>query len=106
MIEKLKKVEFHDSSLLSLNIDFSHKIIKLAVEQEVDAPYITLLFEEVSNINIEKIVELTDFDFLDIYGADFLNNNGSYIAKFTFLLGFGKPSWELSFSFERCALER
>ena len=106
--EILKDIEFHDRDVASLNIDFSNKKIVLALEELIDEPQAekVFTFEGVTNITTGGFEEYIELNQLELYGANFSKKNDVNYVEFIFLLGFGKPSWQLNFNFEKVNITR
>ena len=98
MLQELRQISFHDSGLLRLDVDFLSKRIALTIEGDANST-VTIVFEGVLNLSCEALSAFSHFETLEIYDANFREADGAFEAKFTFLLGFGQPSWGLAFSF-------
>ena len=88
---------------LILRFDFSTRKIELRFEEESGEHGV--LFDEVSNLSFDKFHEVTNFNGLEIYNADFTEESGFIHAKILFLQGSGLPSWELRFSFQQYTIQ-
>jgi hypothetical protein len=105
------KQSFHDTPVESLKIDFENEsvIILIAVYNESTQEYDLqkLIFEGVERLKMGSL-EL-DFDQdtgVEIYRSEFIQEPGVNKIWFQFLLGFGKPSMDLSFEFDEFVLEK
>lgn len=103
MLEEIKTIEFHDCGLLELILDFSSSILKLSIEEDVDKPKKQLIFFDVNDLNMEKIEKFRSVENIEIYSAEFLENEEFFQGKFILLLDEG-PSCELRFSFRSVRL--
>ena len=97
-IEKLRSLIYHDSSPLKLSFDFDKQSFEMTFER--DSIVTRLLFCHVSDISFGSIHTFNEYIEIEIDSADFELLDSSMKARFIFLLGFGKPSWEVSFSFQ------
>ncbi|WP_127125372.1 hypothetical protein [Pseudoflavitalea rhizosphaerae] len=91
---------FHDSGLIKLNLDFEQRLIEIVIEEEVGGKKWDLRFSNVSNISIDNLNSLSDFDLVEVNSISILETNNGFNVKIILLLGFGKPSWELSFNYK------
>jgi hypothetical protein len=99
---KILDIELHDLPVDALSIDFELKCIKLkcSVYDEGSKAYLAkeVIFYNVGNVDTSEIT-IDKLDDIEIYGAErnFVNNS-EWIA-ITFLTGFGKASFKLSFNY-------
>jgi len=100
MLDKLKEIEFHDSGLINLNIDFDQSKIEIIIEKEVGVSRTFLVFEQVSSLKINEIRNLKQFYCVEVYDAEFDQIENIFTAKFIFLLGFSTPDWMIEFTFK------
>lgn len=100
MIEKLEEFQFHDSSLIKLQIDFSDKTILFIIEKEFGKGYTNILFRDIKSLKFDEFSDYESFDDMDIVSADFeVIEENLYFGNIILMLGFSKPSWEISFNF-------
>lgn len=97
MLSKLDNLSFHDGIILNLDIDFFNSYIKLIFKEQYDSNSIEIIFNKFDNLKISPLFDYEDFE---IHSVSFKIVGNIFFAEFVFLLGFGKPSWELSFFFE------
>ncbi|EJF54634.1 hypothetical protein SapgrDRAFT_2985 [Saprospira grandis DSM 2844] len=97
-VEDLKEVEFHDSTLLSLKIDFDNKWIEAEVELIYDEPKLTIQFSDFKNISLGEIEELDDCEINDVDFKPVISTKRTEVT-FVLLLGFGHRCSELKFTF-------
>lgn len=98
MLEILNKFNFHDAILISIDINFDKNTINLFFKEDSESDIIELKFKTINNLNISNLSEYDDFE---IHEAKFSLSEDTYTAHFILLLGFGKPSWEIGFSFDK-----
>lgn len=98
MLEILNKFNFHDAILISIDVNFEKRSINIFFKEDFESDIIELKFRSINNLNIDN---LCDYDDFEIHEAKFSLSEDKYIANFIILLGFGKPSWEIEFSFDK-----
>lgn len=108
MINKLKKINFHDLEVEKLELDFIKKIILLETliydEKFQDYIDVKIEFKELSDVSFDNFFNDKDFSIEEISSFDLIENN-SYRAEFVFLQGFSKPSCRLTFNFVGCTIK-
>lgn len=100
-MDKLKEIEFHDSSLLSLELNLENNNLILLVELESGVNSLELHF---SSVNYFYIDPLDNFKDIQIYSASFKQENNIIVANFLLLNGFGGKSYNLIFHYLDCVI--
>jgi hypothetical protein len=96
----LLKLEFHDSGLACIEFNFIENEIKVVFEPNVD-DLKSLIFREVSALQVDGLYELENFEDLEINSFDFKSTGNYFQASLILLTGFGKPSATISFKFQK-----
>jgi hypothetical protein len=94
-LHNLKELELHDCDVSIIEISFETKSLTLVIDLAEDTKK-RIVFKEVKDMCFDGNY---NFDELEIYSASFEEQIDEFIADFTFLLGFGKPSLNLRFKF-------
>ncbi|MEL7222014.1 MAG: hypothetical protein AAGJ93_11895 [Bacteroidota bacterium] len=103
-LDKVNSLVFHDGVLLKITFIFDE--CKLKLTYEIDSIVISVSFMKVSNLSFGDLVFIDKLDDVEIYNASFQQlSPGLLKANFTFLLGFGKPSWDFDFTFRHYMIE-
>jgi hypothetical protein len=107
IINKLKSYDFHDMPVSSLNIIANKSVISLRLLQydEFSKDYrnLDLEFMNVTDLNIQDSM-LTKLDEMELYGFDY-SFNYKFNCHLTFLLGSGRPSFEIKFNCELISIK-
>lgn len=91
-------LEFHDSSIESVTIDFSKFSISFEIEKMEGYPSMILEFFKIKNLHFDN---LCNWDILTIDTIEIEKGSESeYEACFITTLGFGLPSANFKFSFD------
>lgn len=99
----LENIEFHDSSLLSLELNLDNNSLIMLIELEFGSNSIELCF---SNIRYFSLDGLDNFKDIQIYSANFLEKNEFFEANFILLNGFGGKSYSFTFQYLNCVVNR
>jgi len=95
-LNDLQAINYHDSLVLKLTLDFDQREIELILQENVDEVPIALRFSEASSFSL---THLNVIENIEVHTAEFKEMNDYCLADFIFLLGPAMPSWNLSFKF-------
>lgn len=103
---ELGALDLHDQSIESIQLNLSLKEIYIKVscydEDKADYTDLDLVFKGVKSFTINSL-SMDDFDSIEINSVNItLSENNLTIIKWNLLLGVGKPSSEIQFSFKEC----
>jgi len=97
----LKDLKLHDCSVEKMHLNFSNNeiIIEFGIynDEKSDYDYFEITFYKVAIISLEKL-EVNDASSIEVHSCEINEYITPISIKFVFLLGFSKPSSELSFS--------
>ena len=107
MSDILREIEFHDLQVSRICIDFFNQTLDLVTVIANDDSL--LKFQSLKFFDIDKLEfeEMSDITFEDVEITECVLDLGETENRIqlTFLLGFGKPSWNLGFCFSRVESE-
>lgn len=99
----LNTINFHDRNLIQLNFIFIKKELNIVLDGESN--YLSLHFHNISNLSIDSLIQITEVEDIELFSMEEVMEKDREIY-FTFLLGFGKPSFTLKFSFNRVEIKK
>lgn len=101
--DNLKKIDYHDSSIIELIVSFYKGEIVVKFEREMEVT--TISYKEIKKLSFSDIDFFNNKD-VEIYNVDYFNENNGIKVEFTLLLGFGLPSCQLSFVFKEYSISK
>ena len=98
----LELIGFHDLPMTNLVVSFEPRPkleVRVLLREGGSDDYVetTLVFGELEHINPE-VITIEDYTDAEIYSFDYHLQGDFFFGKMIYLLGFGKPSFEIDFS--------
>lgn len=104
MKEELQKIDFFDSTIEEMNINYSKDTLAIIFELNEENNYktIKLNFTDFSDFKMEP---LQTWDLIELNKIDFKKEEGQYSCEILALLGHSKPSMDIFFKFKTYSIE-
>lgn len=101
-IGNLKKLQLHDQNFESFNFDLEKQKVTIIVsvysEDAKECNYWKMEFSNAENLKMSEL-DLLKLSSLEIYSHEIVEDLNTTFIEFIMLLGFGQPTFNLSFNF-------